>query len=128
MQCCCPSVKLHQTFCEIFNSNFFTVKISERLPFDWKNPMGYGIALVIQFIAVIFIFNVVGGVTSFGIGYYLFANATIKEFKSSIHLLEDSAKENGELLRALNRFAEFIEWHSILNQLSITFKAYRYIL
>lgn len=89
-----------------------------RFPFDWRNPIGYLIALSSQFIADTYFFIFVACVIAFGLGIFLFLLAAAKDIKTDLRLLNKCAKITKNQLRSLKRLSDFIEFHLRLNELS----------
>lgn len=69
-----------------------------RLPFDWRNPFGYLIAIAIQLQMMAFALRHVAYMFSLGIGFYAFAWSLIDESKSEITSLNEFI--NGETPRS----------------------------
>lgn len=79
--------------------NLFVDFSNLRFPFDWRNPIGYLIALSSQFIADTYFFIFVACVVAFGLGIFLFLLAAAKDIKTDLRLLNKCAKLTKNQLR-----------------------------
>lgn len=52
------------------------------MPFDWKNPLGYSIAIVFQLLIVSQPLRFIGCMMSIGVGGYYFGWSLVNEFKN----------------------------------------------
>lgn len=92
--------------------------ISHRLPFDWKNPMGYLLAVALQYTVSTYIFFLLAGFSALAIGSYFIGLTGAKEIR--ICIFETNRRLQTKYERAyIHRFIFiFIQWHSRLKQLS----------
>lgn len=109
--------KWEKTLCILF---LFLIKImkSRRLPFDWKNPIGYFLAVALQYIVSTYIFFMAAGLTSFAIGIYLIGLAATKEIRNQIQEINKNLKTERDDDYIHRVFSIFTQWHSKLKQLS----------
>lgn len=87
-----------------------------RLPFDWKTPPGYLVAIAIQYTMISYAAIIGSSVTTFGIGTYLYVIAScecIKENLLSMRMTNGN-DANGE---SVEQLIEFIQFHSLVKQL-----------
>lgn len=91
-----------------------------RLPFDWKNPQGYLIAITLQYIIGIYAITFVGCIVTLGFGTFLFAVAVNKISKQSLSTIRKKAKHKSN--ETLRRLYEFVQFDSSVKQLSFNLK------
>lgn len=89
-----------------------------RLPFDWRNPFGYFIAISIDLLFFWYEMMISTYILALGIGSYFFGIAMSKSIKRSLFSISQSADTKIELKVISEQFAEFIEFHSRAEQLS----------
>lgn len=98
--------------------NIFFLKCVPRLPFDWRNPFGYLIAIAIH--CILFWYETMIGacplVSAFG--YYYFGIAASKCIKGSLFSIAQSIDAKINKKHIFDQLAEFIELHSSVEQLS----------
>lgn len=103
---------------------FIYVDISKRFPFDWSNPIGYLIAIILEYIIWTYEYFIVACTLSLAIGGYWFAISATKEIQHTLHLINDAAQANdvcqSNELKLL--IAEFIYAHGVVKKLSKKFK------
>lgn len=92
------------------------LSFASRLPFDWRNPFGYLIAMVIH--SILFWYNtmIAGCLISFAIGCYCFAIATIKLVKVSLLAISQRIGVKGKQKLNLAQLVEYIELHSYVKK------------
>lgn len=77
-----------------------------RLPFDWKNPSGYLIAVCIEGIVSLPVLHYFAFIVSFGLGGYFFAIASVKDMKADMQSVNEAAKiKQSDCLKHINEFA-----------------------
>lgn len=90
----------------------------QRLPFDWRTPTGYFLAIVIQYIQTCYTFLFATSALSLGIGMYFIGNAIIKDICASLNAIDDNAKFDGNRMQIIDQISDFIETHSCVLELS----------
>lgn len=90
-----------------------------RLPFDWKNPIGYLIAVTLQYIIAIYAAIFMSCIVTLGFGAFLFAVAVNKISKQSLYTICKKAKHKTSQTHLLKRLHEFIHFYSSVKQLSV---------
>lgn len=88
-----------------------------RFPFDWKCPLGYFIAVAIQYVTLLYAVIVGACVIAFGAVSFLYVIASSKCIKGSLFSIGQCA-HNETNQNILDRFVEFTKFHSHLKQLS----------
>lgn len=92
----------------------------KRFPFDSNNPIGYLMAVILEYIIFGYEYFVVAVLASFGIGSYYIAISIIKEHQRILNRINDEAHANGNQLKELKKLiAEFIHAHGFVKELSI---------
>lgn len=89
-----------------------------RFPFGWKNPFGYLIALTLQYITLMYVFQFIALLVSLGVGVFLLTITMIKDLKRTVRALN---KFNRNELLFMKQLYDFIQFHSIAKQLSWLF-------
>lgn len=89
-----------------------------RLPFDWKNPVGYLIAAIIQHIIVLIVFAVIACFTAWGVSMYMFEALMAKDIRKLLYSLNRNAQTNKNKLQAMQQLRIYITFHGDLKQLS----------
>lgn len=96
----------------------FQIHHEQRLPFNWKCPSGYLIAIVLQWISLTYVFFTIMILLSCGIAGYCFAIAVTEDIKCTLNIIEENVKTKVGRRRINRQFAEFIESHAAIKQLS----------
>lgn len=89
-----------------------------RFSFEWNNPTGYLFASAIQYMIVTFVFYFVACSSTIAIAVYLFTMDATNDIIENLQSINEAAKSEENLSNAMIQIAEFIEYHSILKQLS----------
>lgn len=99
---------------------FYLITCLKRFPFDPKNPIGYLIAVVLEYITLAYEYFVIACTLSLGIGAYWIATSATKDIQKHIlHSINETARENGNQLSELkNLLSEYNEAHAAIKQLS----------
>lgn len=105
--------------CRTRNKYLFYCTHFLRFPFDWRNPIGYLVALTLQYTANVRFFKLVACLVATGLGAFSFELSMTTHVKTDLKLINESAKMKENRLSTLKRLSEFIEFHSRLKELSI---------
>lgn len=91
-----------------------------RVPFDWRNPIGYLVITMHQYIALKRFFEFIGFGATLGIAGVFNGMAFVHDMKTVLKLTNSSAiaGEQNDLV-ALKRLHEFIAFHAMLKELSV---------
>lgn len=103
---------------KFFKSMLFNGSKIKRLPFDWRNPYGFMIALGIQYVMFLYMAMIGGNIFILPVGSFLYAIAMTKCIKGSLFAIGRSGDTNQTTGPILEQLAEFIEFHSHVKQLS----------
>lgn len=97
-----------------------------RMPFDWKNPIGYLCAIILQSIAMFYI-------THIGICHAAFVSGTCLMLitmncllKKDLNVVNQMVKNNRHHYELMNVLPKCIDFHSIVKQLSIHLKYWKF--
>lgn len=91
-----------------------------RLPFDIKNPMGFSVAVFIQFTFVFTIMVTVKCVAIFGFGICSMLFPLIDDMKNNLRSINGNTAFKTSRSRIRNKFSHLVQFHSKLIQLSQT--------
>lgn len=89
-----------------------------RLPFDWKNPMGYMCASAIQFMVYVCMFSLMASLLSVGIGAFLFAVRATNDITANLKLINESTKTKQNLKNVPKYISDFVQYHGDVKELS----------
>lgn len=110
-------VKKHKTE-RPFECKTVILFLNIRYPFDWKNPLGYFMAVVFQFIAATYFFLLLWCVVFLGIGFTFVVVAIInKDVKDYLKFINENAAQKRS--QALKCLSDFIQDHSTSKGLSV---------
>lgn len=79
-----------------------------RFPFDWNNPIGYAIVILLQMRFVAVPFRFIGIFMSFGIADFIYAVSMAKDFREDIKSCNETAKQSK--LQAMEKFYEALHF------------------
>ena len=103
------------------NKNLTNFNNFERYPFDWKNPFGYFIAFMFQYLVETCALMVIAAIITFGIGSFLLQIAALAEARENLKNFNELAKFKENRLETLSRLGDFTQFHNRLMQLSTFF-------
>lgn len=110
----------------------FFISDFKRLPFDWKNAVGYSIAFVLQFIVLMCLYHFASVSTAFEIGGYFLIMVLINDIENDFNLIntkakakrnESSSSSSSSGIGITTQFHVAIQFHSIVKKLSINLVA-----
>lgn len=112
-----------------------------RFPFDWKNLIGYLIAVLFEYILTFYMFIFVeamlaigiaglekmyskfymavyiGGLLNLSVAAFLYEVTIIREMKNNLNSIIESSDSHKCRLKITKKFSDFIEIHSTMKQL-----------
>lgn len=95
-------------------------RITKRYPFDWRTPIGYFVAIFIDYIIMGYAYFTVACTVTLGIGAYCFVISATEEVQRILHSIHQKAHSNQS--SALNiLLPKYIHAHRIVKQLSIQY-------
>lgn len=89
-----------------------------RLPFDWKNPMGYTCAVAVQYMVGVCMFSIIGNLLSLGFGSFLFAVRATTDITANLELINKCVKTKRHRKKVLKYLADFVQYHADVKELS----------
>lgn len=95
----------------------FCLKI-QRFPWNWQTPVGYFIAVIIQYILTSYVFTFGALALVIGLGCILMGKSLVKDICTSMNSFNDIANDDGHRQRMNEQLADFIDTHSSLIELS----------
>ena len=105
-----------------------------RFPFDWMNPVGYLIPMVLQYVQVTYEFSLIACLVSFALGAFLYAICFVKDVKISLNLLNEDWRKSRKYKRNIahkrlqthkaklkmsKQLCNLVECHGILKKFSL---------
>lgn len=101
-----------------FIYSFYRFVIEFRLPFDWKSPTGYVIAILLQFIIVFYECSYLACFLTLALGIYLFILSFAKDMIDELQTINDRVKMENSIAQIRNQLNEFITMQSDIKELS----------
>lgn len=98
--------------------NYSMQSHDNRLPFDWKNPIGYLIVIVLQSVSSFLVLQFLTCMTICTLGSFLFAWSFAKDWKNHLQALHQMVHTKSSKTDILENLNEFIRSHSTEKQLS----------
>lgn len=99
-------------------SSFRTFNPS-RLPFNWRTPFGYSIAILLEWAAVLSITYSILPIMCFAIGSFYLATSFIQSITASDFRILEEKISNGMHLGLSGQFCSFMQEFSTIKQLSL---------
>lgn len=99
------------------NTKSFSPFSVQRLPFDYRNPVGYLIAIIIHFLMIWYELMIGACVVSFAFGCYFFVIAMSKSIKASLFAIDRSIGDKIDEKLMLDQLVEFIDLRATGKQL-----------
>lgn len=93
----------------------------KRFPFDTNNPVGYLIAVFLQYIMLGYQNFTIAATVGLSIGGYWFAVSVTNELQRMLRAINDKtrAKKENQLSEMKTLLSEFVDTHVAIKQLSI---------
>lgn len=98
--------------------NHYLLNVIQRFPFTWNNPIGYLLATTMQYVMVTFVLYFVACSSTLAIAVYLFTMNATSDIIDNLHSINEEGKFDQKQSNLPKKIFEFIEYHSILKQLS----------
>lgn len=92
--------------------------VFSRFPFDWKNPVGYAIAVAFQCLLSLHPMRFIACFLSYGFSAFLFSISVGKDLKHDLNILNRQLKTEPFRCQILKKLIEFIDLHTSMKQLS----------
>lgn len=100
------------------NLLFCIGQLTERYPFDWKNPIGYAIAVIIQCLVTFYLLHYLTCFLSIPLGAYLIANSVNEFMEIDLKSINKMAKRENTKSAIFKPFSRFIRSNAEFKQLS----------
>lgn len=92
------------------------------MPFDWKTPFGYLMALAIMYLVLMHLYMFDVAVISFEVGCYLWLMEFVKDIQNETNLFNETVKFRENRSQILKKqLCDSIQFHSQVKQLSVFF-------
>lgn len=104
--------------CMVNSEQFPNISSQKRFPFNWKNPCGYMMAVVVQSLWVSVVFTIIGCILLLSFGCFVFSLTAAKTLKSDLHSIDKMARKKNSRCGMYKKLCKFLEIHANLKQLS----------
>lgn len=101
-----------------FRSDAFDLPLPMWFPFDWKTPVGYSIAVMVQFVVARLTMRFIGCFLSIGVASFAFSLSVCKDLKYILNSIDIDMKAEPLKCQIKQQFIEFIDLHTCMKQLS----------
>lgn len=98
-------------------ANYVKIFVIKRFPFEWKNPLGYLIAIGIQYAITAYGVLIGACIISLGIGSFLYVIASTKCIRGNLFAINRCTNDSDKQ-HIWDQFIEFIQYHSRVKQFS----------
>lgn len=92
-----------------FRSDAFDLPLPMWFPFDWKTPVGYSIAVTVQFVVARLTMRFIGCFLSIGVASFAFSLSVCKDLKYILNSIDIDMKAEPLKCQIKQQFIEFIE-------------------
>lgn len=94
---------------------------NKRFPFDWKNPIGYVVAIAYEYMGGVCTFFVAMAILKYAIVVYFFLFSMIDDIKCDLESINRNAKKKKTRMEVVKQFSEMIQFHWKVMELSTFF-------
>lgn len=105
------------SFISILKKLYFELFKCNRFPFDWKNPFGFMMANILQYVGTLATFIALGACLCFGIGTFILLLAIADDVKCEISSINQIHQTKSNRLLMFERFAKLINFHTDVKKL-----------
>lgn len=84
----------------------------DRYPFDWKNPVGFVLATILQVISMFYVNIIISAGLSTGVGVYLWALSMATDIKNNLKSINEAAKRKRKRRKLSKLLNVTIGYHS----------------
>lgn len=92
--------------------------MSKRFPFDWRHPIGYFVAVILQFIPIAYHYTFVACEATFEGGLFAFTLSFTEDIRNDVKSLNENAKSQTNRFQTLKQISDFVQYHSTFKRLS----------
>lgn len=89
-----------------------------RFIFDWRNPFGYFIAVIMEYICATNLLLIGTSMFTLTLGAPLLGYTVINDFKTYLNKIDKMGKLRKTHLQATEQFYDFVQLHTLMKQLS----------
>lgn len=89
-----------------------------RFPFSTSNPVGYGLAVIEQYIAIRYVYLFLGTMLSMEVGSFFLVIGLAKDSEYDLKLMDACAKGKMKRFNAMKHLCNFIKFHLNAKELS----------
>lgn len=92
----------------------------DRLPFDYKSPLGFLLAIAIQYTMLVYALLFGSCVVALGIGFFLYEMAASKCIKTTLFSINRNIHAETDAAQIMEQLIEFLQFDSQHEQLSVS--------
>lgn len=97
----------------------FDLPLPVWLPFDWKNSVGYMLAILIELLSMIILFRFLASNVTFALGPFLFSLSFAEDLTTQLHSVNKCIHAKKSESKILKRLSEIIDMQADVAQLSL---------
>lgn len=112
----CSALHDLRTKIRLFLNKSLTAQCVFRFPFDWKNPIGYSFAVLIQVILSVLMLNDAASLWPFLLAVVLYINAGAKDLTRTLKTINKSVKKKKLHSHIMARLSESLDFYSDLKR------------
>lgn len=92
---------------------------SNRFPFDSKRPVGYMIAVILEYITFLYLLNIAAFCGSLETGCFMFMISFTNDIQRNLQSMNENTKsKRKQRTQTPRQLIDFVEFHSATKQLS----------
>lgn len=108
-------------YTQIFCFEFFLSYI--RFPFDWKTPVGFVFATLLECLTMLYVNVMNSSFLSLAIGSYFWSMSCIKDLKNNLNSIRKFVKPKSKRSQFTKQILDAVDHHSKLIELSLFAKS-----
>lgn len=89
-----------------------------RFPFDTNTPVGYALAVAVQYQTTTYVLSLPAALLSADIGLFFIITSLTSDIKNSLMMINESVKPKKNRLQTMKQIRELIDFHSNARQFS----------
>lgn len=105
-------------FCIYYCHLFLFKHITMRFPYDWKNPIGYSVAVSTQYLLAFYPSQFIGCFMNLAFGSFMFAKIFVIILKNELHAINKMAIHKKSRKNMREKISKIIRGHAHSKQLS----------
>lgn len=103
------------------NKHLYNVVVISRLPFEWRDLPTYLLVVVLQCMAVTYLFHLIAALLVYGIGNYVFGVVATAQLKKCLKLLDKTFQSKTDFKQSMKGLDLIVRYHSAMQQLRNSF-------